>query len=387
MNNDKNTQGVDRMKKIRVAVVGLGFVGVLHVEALRRLGNIEVVAICDSYQAQKKAKQLYIEAAYDDFKKMIDEVNPDFIHICTPNVSHYDIAKYALNHGVNVVLEKPMTYTIEQARELYYLAKDKHLINAVNFHNRLYPAPAYIKSMIQKDQIGDVFSVNGHYVQDWMLFETDYSWRLNSSESGKTRVIADIGSHWIDLVEYMTGLEVVEVLADFKILYETRKKAIGQIESFNTLVTDQYEDIKIDTEDVATLLLRFSNGALGNAIFSQACAGKKNEIEVLISGKKASLQWSLDTHSDVKIGYRNKPNEIITKDFLLMKEVSNSFDYPAGHTEGYGDAFKQVFKNVYHESKPKLYANFYDGLRQMIINEKIYQSAKTSSWVKIGKTL
>ena len=221
------------MKKVRVAVVGIGFVGLVHIEALRRLGNIEVVAICDSHDVEKKGNDLFIENTYTDYMKMIDRENLDFIHVCTPNNSHFEIAKYAMNKNVNIVLEKPMTYTIDEARELYYLEKEKELICAVNFHNRLYTAPAYINSVIKKDEIGEVTSVTGYYIQDWMLYDTDYSWRLNVEESGKTRVIADIGSHWIDLVEYMTGLEVHEVFADFKTVYETRRKAVGHIESFS----------------------------------------------------------------------------------------------------------------------------------------------------------
>ncbi len=375
------------MKKIRVAVVGVGFVGLLHIEALRRLGNVEVVAICDSFNAQKRGRDLYIENTYTDYEEMIDKEKLDFIHVCTPNNSHFEIAKYALNKNVNIVLEKPMTYTIDEAKELYYLSQEKKLICAVNFHNRLYPAPAYIHNIVKKGDIGEVTSVTGYYVQDWMLYETDYSWRLIVEESGKTRVIADIGSHWIDLVEYTTGLEVDEVFADFKTVYETRKKAVGHIESFSTDAADEYEDIPIDTEDIATLLIRFNNGAIGSAIFSQSVAGKKNNIEVLISGTKATAEWSLTNHSDVKIGHRFKPNETITKDFILMKELAGTFDYPAGHTEGYADAFKQVFKQVYNGNSLGLYATFYDGLRQMIINERIYESAKTSSWVKIGKIL
>jgi len=375
------------VKKKRAGIAGLGFVGILHLEALRRLGNVEVVAICDSFDVENRGKKLFVEKTYSDYKQMINNENLDFIHICTPNNSHFEIAKYAMDHNVNVVLEKPMTYTIDEAKELYFLSKEKDLLCAVNYHNRFYSGPAYLNSIIKKGEIGDVIAVTGYYIQDWMLYDTDYSWRLNVEESGKTRVVADIGSHWIDLVEYMTGLTVEEVFADFKIVYPIRKKAIGHIESFSTESTNEYQEIKIDTEDIATLLIRFNNGAIGNAIFSQSFSGKKNNVEVIIAGKKASAEWSLSRSADVTIGHRLKPNETVTKDFIMMKELAETFDYPAGHQEGYADQFKQVFKQIYSGNKLNLTATFYDGLRQMIINERIYESAKTQKWVKIGKIL
>lgn len=371
------------MDKIRTAVIGTGFVGVAHIEALRRLGNIEVVAICDTNDIKNKAKELFIDLSFSDYKKMLDEVKLDFVHVCTPNNTHYAISKYAMNKNVNVVLEKPMAFNSDEAKELYILSKEKNLICGVNYHNRLYPACAYIKDIISKDELGDIISINGMYVQDWLLYETDYSWRLNSDESGSTRTVADIGSHWVDLIEYMSGLEIVSVLAEFKTVYPTRKKAIGNVETFSTAKAKKYEDISIDTEDIVSLMFRLSNGAIGNALFSQMCAGKKNKIEVLISGTKSSVEWSLDKHSDVILGHRDKPSEIITKDHLLMSSVSNMFDYPSGHTEGYPDAFKQVFKDIYNCVKNPSYASFYDGYRQMIINEKIFESAKTNSWIDI----
>jgi predicted dehydrogenase len=371
------------MKKYRTAVIGVGFVGVVHIEALRRLGNVDVIAICDANSVEKKAKELFIENTYTDYKKMIDEQNLDFIHICTPNNTHYEIAKYAIRNNVNILLEKPMTFTSDEAKELSELISEKGLIGVVNFHNRLYPACAFMKDMIHKDDIGEIISVNGMYVQDWLLYDTDYSWRLNKEESGSTRTIADIGSHWIDLVEYITGQHVKSVMADFKTVFPVRKKAVGNVESFSTILADEFSEYPIETEDIATLLFRLENGAIGSALFSQMVAGKKNQIELLISGKKASVEWKLDSHEDVMIGYRNKPSELLKKDFLLMNNVSNMFNLPAGHTEGYADAIKQVFKDVYNNDGKRSYATFHDGYRQMLINEKIYESALRNVWVDI----
>lgn len=166
------------MKEYKAAVIGAGFIGAVHVEMLRRLGNVSVVALCDAIDADKKAASMHIENAYSDYKKMIDEQKPDAIHICTPNHTHYEIAKYAIEKGVNFICEKPFTTTVEQAKELVSLAKEKGIVGAVNFHNRLYPMPNEMHRMIEKGEVGDLFSVHGGYVQDWLMYDTDYSWRL-----------------------------------------------------------------------------------------------------------------------------------------------------------------------------------------------------------------
>ncbi|QWB95173.1 Gfo/Idh/MocA family oxidoreductase [Mycoplasmatota bacterium] len=376
------------MKKFKTAIVGVGFIGVAHIEALRRLGNIEVVAICDQFDIEKKAKQLNVSHYYTDYKEMIEKEDLDFIHICTPNNTHYDIASYAMNKHINIVLEKPMTVTAEEAKKLLVLSKALNVTAAVNFHNRLYPATSHIKHMISNNQIGHVFSIQGVYIQDWLLYQTDYSWRLNSKTSGKTRAVADIGSHWLDLMEYMTGQKIVEVLAEFQTVYPTRKKATQPLKTFETASSEMtYDEMPIDTEDVAVITFKTNEGSLGNVYVSQMAAGKKNRIQLLISGEKASIEWSLDDLSNISVGYRDQANKVITKDQLLMPEVQSLIDYPTGHMEGFPDAFKQNFKNIYYSSTHpdalKRYAGFEDGLRQMVLNDKIYESANDRKWVKI----
>ena len=376
------------MKKYKTAIVGIGFIGAVHIEALRRLGNVDVVAICDPYQAKDKADALHVEKHYKDYKTMIDELDLDFVHICTPNNTHFDIASYAIKKGIHVVLEKPMTVTVDEAKALVDLAKEHNVINAINFHNRLYPATAFMKHEISKGSIGDIFSIHGMYVQDWLLYETDYSWRLNSKTSGITRAVADIGSHWLDLVEYVTGHKIIEVFSEFKTVYPRRKKSLKQLKSFESASKDmEFEDIDIDTEDVASITFKTDKGAIGNTFISQMFSGEKNKISLFIGGKDASYEWDLNTLSDVKVGYRNQGNVVITKDASMMSSVRSLIDYPSGHEEGFPDAFKQSFKQIYQNAennhKESLYATFEDGYRQMVLNEKIYESAKSRKWVKI----
>lgn len=370
------------MKQFKVAVIGVGFIGIAHIEALRRLGNVDVVAICDPYNVKKKAELNHIEHAYTDYRVMMDELQLDFVHICTPNVSHFEIAKYALNKNIKVVLEKPITYTVEEAIELTDLASRLKLKNAVNFHNRFYPATAFMKEYISQGNIGEVISVHGMYVQDWLLNRNDYSWRLEKKQSGNTRVVADIGSHWLDLVEYITGNKIVNVFANFKVVYPKRLKAIGTVESFSTNKDAVYEEIDIDTEDIATISFEFENGAIGNCIVSQVFAGKKNKINTFISGTKASLEWDLNRHEEVIVGHRDSPNLVVKKDGLLMKEVNDLIAYPSGHAEGFPDTFKQAFNQIYNGTGNR-YATFKDGLRQMVLNDCIYQSALQRKWMKV----
>ncbi|QWC00584.1 Gfo/Idh/MocA family oxidoreductase [Mycoplasmatota bacterium] len=373
------------MEKFKVGIIGIGFVGVAHIEALRRLGNVEVVAICGRHHIKDKANQLYVEHHYTDYKEMITEEKLDFVHICTPNNTHFEMAKYALENDINVVLEKPMTMTADEAQILTDLANKKRLVNVINFQNRLYPTSIQMKHLINQGQIGDIISIHGHYLQDWLLYDTDYSWRLNKKESGNTRAVADLGTHWMDLVEYLTNLKITEVFAEFKTHYKKRKKPMGPTESFSINKPNHYEEMNIDTEDVAMIFFRFSNHSIGNLTISQMAAGNKNNLEVNILGSKSSIHWSLQDLENIKIGHRDSPNQTIAKDYLLTPQAKNMIDYPAGHMEGYPDSIKQVFKEVYqnHDSISSYYATFEDGLRQMILCEKIFESANKHQWVKI----
>lgn len=194
------------MKQLKAGVVGVGFIGAVHIEQLRRLGNVEVVALADAAGAQEKAESLFVPHAYTSYKDMIDNEQLDCVHICTPNSTHYEIAMYAMERGVNVVCEKPMTCTVEEAEKLRAFAKEKGLVNAMNFNCRFYPMAYQMRQMVRSGEVGDIYTVHGGYLQDWLFLDTDYSWRLEPEFTGASRAFADIGSHWIDLVEYITGL-------------------------------------------------------------------------------------------------------------------------------------------------------------------------------------
>ena len=219
-------------KKIKVAVAGVGFIGPVHIESLRRVGTLDVVAMFHPIEneARDKAAALGVPAYYTDYDKMIKEAEFDCIHICTPNNLHFSMAKAALLAGKHVVCEKPLATTVKEAEELIALAKEKKAVNAVSFNIRYYPLVRQMKAMREKGEIGRIYSIIGSYLQDWLFFETDYNWRLEPDKSGESKAIADIGSHLIDLIEYISGLSIVEVMADFSTIHPVRKKPLKPVD-------------------------------------------------------------------------------------------------------------------------------------------------------------
>ncbi|MEI6514186.1 MAG: Gfo/Idh/MocA family oxidoreductase, partial [bacterium] len=344
---------MSKIKNIKVGVVGLGFIGPAHIEGIRRQGGVEVHGIVEFTPelAREKAEQLSIPVAYSSYEEILKDPDIDVIHICSPNYLHFSQSKQALLAGKHVVCEKPLTITSDEARELMELAKEKKLVNAINFNLRFYPVNFEAKYRVHNDDLGKVFIVQGTYLQDWLLYPTDWNWRIDSVEGGTLRAVADIGSHWIDLVMFITGLTVTEVFADLATFYPIRKKMVSKIETFSSekqSAAAQYEDKPVTTEDYASILLRFENGAKGILSVSQMSAGRKNRLSYEIDGAKSSVSWDSEHPNDLWMGYRGRPNENLIKDPALMSVGSQSVSsYPAGHAEGFPDTFKQLQKKVY----------------------------------------
>ena len=379
------------MKQLRAGVVGVGFIGAVHIEQLRRLGNVEVVAITDSANAQQRADAMFVPKGYDNYKDMIDNEQLDCIHICTPNNTHHEIAMYAMQRGVHVVCEKPMTCTVQEAKEMRDFAKAKGLVNAMNFNCRFYPMAYQMRQMVQSGEVGDVYTIHGGYLQDWLYYDTDYSWRLEPAASGHSRAFADIGSHWIDLVEYITGLKVTEVLADFEIFHKTRKKPLKEIATYSgmALRPEDYEEVPITTEDYATVLFHLSNGAHACCNISQVFAGRKNQMLVSVAGSKCSMHWDSESSNGLWIGRRDTRNGELVKDPSILADATKQIiSYPGGHVEGFPDTFKQNFKQIYAkiaagDTSEADFATFDAGMREMQLCDKIVQSSAERRWISI----
>lgn len=378
---------------IKAAIVGTGFIGPAHLEALRRIPNVEVVALVELNQAlaDEKAKQLGIPRAYV-FADMLNQSDIDVVHICTPNFLHYSQAKAVLEAKKHVICEKPLAISLEEAEDLVKIAKSSGLVNAVHFNLRYYPMVRQMKVMREKGELGEVYSIMGSYLQDWLFLQTDYNWRLEPDKSGDSRAIADIGSHLLDIIEYVTGLKITQVMADFSTVHKTRLKPLKAIETYSgkMLTEADYQEVPINTEDHATVLLRFDNGSKGSITVSQVNAGRKNRLNIEIAGSVSAFEFNSERPNELWIGKREKANEQLMKDpSLVHREVSTLVSFPGGHNEGFPDTSKQLFKEVYaaitagKQPEHPSYPTFADGWRELLIGERIVESNKKQAWVNI----
>ncbi len=380
------------MDKVNAGVIGTGFIGPAHIEALRRLGYVYIAALCDMNKelAEAKAKQLRVEKAYSDYKELISDPDIQCVHICTPNHLHYDIARAAIKAGKHVVCEKPLAMNSSQAMELADLAQKRGVVNAVNFNVRFYPVIHHMKAMIEKGELGSIFEVSGAYRQDWLLYESDYSWRLEAGQSGASRAVADIGSHWMDTAEFVTGEKIGGVCADFAIFHKTRKKPKKPAETYSNKAPEDYEEVPIHTEDFAAVLMRFKSGARGSFTVNQAAAGRKNSMRIEIYGSRASVYFDSERPNELWIGKRDTPNCMMLKDAALVyPDAGEIIGYPGGHTEGFADTFKQCFGKIYtcilQGAKRPLstpFPTFNDGVRELMLCEAIGKSAQERRWVE-----
>jgi predicted dehydrogenase len=388
------------MKKLRVAVIGTGFIGPVHAEAVRRNPDLaELVAIAGSSEeaAGEAAASLNVPFHSGDYRNVLDRDDVDLVHICTPNYLHYPMVRDCFENGKHVLCEKPLAMTSGEARDLLRLAEEKGLKAAVNYNLRYYPMIQEIKSRNGTSPDGRIFALQGSYLQDWLLHETDYSWRMESKLSGKTRAVADIGTHWMDLAQYVTGLKIEKVLAQFGRMFETRRKAAGgRDHSFDrggAKKSSDYTSYPVDTEDHAQILLSFEGGVLGNLTLSQVSAGYKNFMEYRQMGRDVSYSWNSEAPNRVTIGHRDQANEVLMKDpGLLNPRAASMSAYPGGHQEGYGDTLKFILREFYSdvlgssvEGGACDYPTLRDGLSEMLLCEAILQSAETGAWVEVGK--
>ncbi len=379
---------------LNVAVVGVGFIGEEHIEAIRRtnLGKVTALVGRSFKKTQEKASLFGINEVYDDINYVLENPKIQVVHICTPNLLHYSMVKKALEAGKHVVCEKPLTMTSEEAKELVTLSEQKNLVNAIHFNIRYYPLIRHAKEMIERGEIGKLYSITGSYLQDWLVKDTDYSWRLESNKSGKTRAVGDIGTHWMDLAEYVTGLKITDVNADMATFLQRRKKPKMAVETWSgkMLKNSDYEIVNIDTEDYASILLHFDGGQKGVFTVNQMACGHKNSVSLEINGSLGSILWNSEKPNHMTIGRRDTGNEVIIRDPSLVYPGARSIiTLPGGHNEGFADTSKQLFKEVYEYilggdySKERNFPGFLDGYREALLCEAIMKSHKERRWSEI----
>lgn len=382
------------MRTIKVGVIGTGMIGPLHVEALKRTPGVEPVVLVGSSEekARAKADALGVPSALGDYRELLKMDEIESVHVCSPNSLHYEMVKDLLEAGKHVICEKPLATTVEEARELTQLANSTGKVTAVHFNIRYYPLMSHVRRMIAKGELGDLFQIQGSYMQDWLFYPTDYNWRVEPDRAGKSRAIADIGSHWMDLIEFISGRRIVEVNADFKTFHETRKKPKTSVETYagKTLKPEDYSDVPVETEDYATVMLGFDNGARGVFTVSQVFAGRKNRLYFEIGGSKQAVTWESERPNEIWIGRRDDPNGIMLKDpALAYPESAALMSWPGGHNEGFPDTPKQMFRQIYAKIRGEVdrteppFPTFEDGLRELVLCDRILESSEKRGWVTV----
>jgi predicted dehydrogenase len=379
---------------IGAAVIGTGFIGTVHLEALRRIG-VQVRGVLGSSpeRGAQRAEALGVARAYRDLDELLADERVQVVHVTSPNDLHVEQTIAAMRAGKHVVCEKPLAMTAADSAQLVALAAETGLINATNFNIRFYPLNQHAHDAVAAGEVGDVRLVTGHYHQDWLLLQTDWNWRLQPDRGGALRAVGDIGSHWLDLMTYITGRHVTAVMADLATFIQTRAEPTGPVETFSTERAAETVEREIATEDAATILLRFEGGARGVVSVSQISAGRKNSLQYEIDGSEASLAWDSEEPDRIWVGHRDRPNEILLKNPALMHPAGRAASaLPGGHVEGFFDTFAAHFRTVYQDvvagapsSRPG-YPTFADGHDEMLVGDAIARSAREGRWVEVDRS-
>jgi predicted dehydrogenase len=380
-----------------MGIVGAGFIGPHHIDAVRRLGYVDVVAIASTSEerAREKAVALSIPKAYGSYEAMLDDPQIQVVHNATPNFLHYPVSSAALAKGKHVVSDKPLAMSGDEARKLRDQAVKAGVFHAVTFNYRGNPLVQQARHWIATGKIGTPHFVHGYYIQDWLLKDTDYSWRLDPDKAGGTSALGDIGSHWCDTAMHLIGSRITEVLGEATTVIPKRKKPRGAREAFATDGPGQEVDlVDITVEDLASVLVRFESGAKGVFTAGQVCSGHKNDLVLEVCGATASLKWRQEEQNVLWIGHRDGANQVLQKDpSLLDPEVRQYAHLPGGHQEAWPDAFMNLMRDIYGtivsgkkptDPLPPCFATFEDGYRANVVIDAILESAKAGGvWTKV----
>ncbi len=378
---------------VGAAVIGSGFIGTVHVEALRRLG-VQVHGLLGSSpeRAAARAEQLGVPKGYASLSDLLSDDRVEVVHVTSPNHLHHDQVCEILAAGRHVVCEKPLALTSAESADLVRMAAQSKRVAAVNFNIRFYPVNQHAREMVASGSLGDVRLVTGRYFQDWLLLATDWNWRLEPDRGGALRAVGDIGSHWLDLLTFITGQRVVSVMADLATFITTRHQPSGPVETFSTERAGDTVERAIETEDTATILLRFENGARGSVAVSQLSPGRKNSLQYEIDGSESSAAWDSEQPDQLWIGHRDVPNQILIRNPAMMGPAAAAASaLPAGHVEGFADTFRALFNAIYADvvaggpSDRPPYATFADGHDEMLVGDAIAASAREGRWVDVER--
>lgn len=381
------------MKMLHVGVIGTGFIGKQHIEAIRRIPGTEVAAIADSSSSmgQSAGEQLCIEKVYQDYHDLLNDSTIDIVHNCTPSSLHFEINREIIKSGKHVYCEKPLTIRSQESQVLAELADQMDVATGVNFNYRHNAMVQEMRQRVKNGSIGKPLMVHGQYLQDWLLYETDYDWRMDPKIGGSSRAVADIGSHCFDTAQFVLDRKITSVYAHLITVYPTRKRCEKAGDTFSSKVGRVIEELSIHSEDAAFIMVKFEDGTSGLFHLSQVCAGKKNGLELNVSASEASLEWKQETADRLWIGHRDTPNESIYADAKFLTDDARSYaTLPAGHAVAWHDALRNAINSFYksirnstYREPSQNYATFRDGIQIMKLVEACLLSNELDQWVQI----
>lgn len=386
------------MRVVRCGIVGFGFIGPQHAEAMKRLGFVDVAAVCSAEPevSRAKAQRLGIPTVYEKYEDLLADPSIEAVDIVTPTRLHHPIAMAAIACGKHVIVDKPMALNVGQAREMLNAARAAGVVNAITFNYRYFPLVQQARIMVQRGDTGPIHLLHGHYLQEWLLRDTDFSWRLDPAESGESAMVGDAGCHWFDLVEHITGLRIESVLAELRTVIPVRRKPLRAREAFSSAGSEDTEPYPVKVPDLGAILLRLNNGGTATFLTSPLCAGHKNDLRFEIHGTKLSLSWVQEDPNHLWIGRRGEPDQILTRDSeLLAPEARRYSVLPGGHNEGWPDAFKNTLGNIFEfiaqGCTPKtadgiLFPTFVDGCRASAIADALVRSSAAGGvWTHVDE--
>ncbi|GAC1439486.1 MAG: Gfo/Idh/MocA family oxidoreductase [Terriglobales bacterium] len=376
---------------MRAAIIGVGFVGRAHLDALRRRGiSVEGVLGSSSERTNELSRVLGVNRGYKSLHELIEDNGVQVVHICTPNYLHFEQAKAVLESGKHVLCEKPLAMNTAESVKLIELTKKHERAGCVAYNLRYYPLCQEARSIVQRGLIGEPRLIHGSFLQDWLLYPSDWNWRLEPQLGGDLRAISDIGTHWLDLITWIAGRKVTELCADLATVVPTRQRPRGRVEKFQTGQSGEMDDLAVSTDDYGSVLLHFEGAMRGVMTVSQVSAGRKARLWFEIDGSEGSLAWNSESPNELWIGKRNKPNQNMAKDPALMSPASRGYAaYPGGHAEGYPDTFTQLFKDFYSYlaagdiRAARSFPTFETGHEELILCEAIAASARDRRWMSV----
>lgn len=376
-----------RLNSLRAGVIGTGFIGPVHVEALRRIG-VNVAAICDIGDlGAKAAERLAIPQAFSDYREMLASPDLDAVHITTPNRFHCEMSLAALQAGKHVICEKPLAMNTRETARIVKAAAAARRVFAVNYNFRFYPAVLALRGMVAAGELGEIIHVNGSYLQDWLYKDTDYNWRLLPQEGGTLRAVSDIGTHWMDTASFVLGSPITSVFAELSTWHKTRRRPLGEVQTYAKADAKmKYASYEVQTDDFANVLLQFASGARGNLAVSQVAAGRKNQLRIEIYGSRKSAWWCSEHPEVLHFGNRDGANETAVRGSPAFGTGAAGFtDYPSGHVEGFPDTFKMNFRAIYTAiaqggTAAPLFATAEDGHQEVAVCDAIVASHAKRRW-------